>query len=100
MTKKQVPLIYANLSGRLGALLLDGLIFAPLVVLDLWLDRQFRTYFFASALPQFALAIAYSVYFHARWGQTLGKMAAGIRVVSSDGSPISLKQARLWRGGS
>jgi uncharacterized RDD family membrane protein YckC len=36
---------------------------------------------------------AYEVYFHGRFGQTLGKRAVGIRVVTLDGSPISWNQA-------
>ena len=39
---------------------------------------------------------AYSVAMTARWGQTLGKMATGIKVVAIDGSPIGLKEA-WWR---
>ena len=42
-----------------------------------------------------ALGVGYPVYFHARWGQTLGKMLARIRVVQLDGRPISLRHALL-----
>lgn len=89
------PLVYASFWRRLGALLVDLAVVAPFVALDLWLDRLSRTYSLASLLPLFLLASAYTIYFHARWGQTLGKMAAGIKVVSLDGSNISLRQAFL-----
>lgn len=36
----------------------------------------------------FIVGLLYSVYFHARWGQTLGKRLARIRVINLDGSPI------------
>jgi hypothetical protein len=41
------------------------------------------------------LGMAYSVYFHARWGQTVGKMVAGIRVTQLDGTPITTRHAVL-----
>lgn len=40
-----------------------------------------------------ALLIAYHTYFHGTWGQTLGKMAGKIKVVTSDNQPISMRQA-------
>lgn len=88
-------MVYAGFWRRLGALLVDAMIFLPLISLDLWLDRLSRTYFFTSLLPLFLFGLAYSIYFHVRWGQTLGKMATGIKVVSLGGSPISLRQAFL-----
>jgi uncharacterized RDD family membrane protein YckC len=38
---------------------------------------------------------AYNVWCHARWGQTVGKRVAGIRVVSMDGEAIGWRQALL-----
>ena len=38
---------------------------------------------------------AYEIYFHGRWGQTLGKRGQDIKVVSLDGAPITWKQAFL-----
>ena len=45
----------------------------------------------ALVLPTIFLYSGYTVYFHGRWGQTLGKMAARIRVVRTDGFPL------MWR---
>jgi len=39
------------------------------------------------------IGAAYGIVFHWLWGQTLGKMALQIRVVSVDGGPLSLGQA-------
>jgi uncharacterized RDD family membrane protein YckC len=39
------------------------------------------------------LGAGYSVVFHWIWGQTLGKMALQIRVVSMDGGPLSFGQS-------
>src|ERR1043166_6056926 len=38
-------------------------------------------------------SIAYSTFFHGKWGATLGKMAVGIKVVTPEGSPISFARA-------
>jgi uncharacterized RDD family membrane protein YckC len=39
------------------------------------------------------IGAAYTIAFHWIWGQTLGKMALQIRVVSMDGGPLSFGQA-------
>jgi len=39
------------------------------------------------------IGAAYGIVFHWLWGQTLGKMALQIRVVSVGGGPLSLGQA-------
>jgi uncharacterized RDD family membrane protein YckC len=39
------------------------------------------------------LGAAYGIVFHWLWGQTMGKMALSIKVVSMDGGPLSFGQA-------
>lgn len=46
------------------------------------------------------LGIVYPVIFHWLWGQTLGKMAVQIRVVTLEGGPLSLGCAALRQLGS
>lgn len=41
------------------------------------------------------LGLAYPVYFLSRWGQTIGKMVAGIKVTRQDGTPIAPRHAWL-----
>ena len=48
-----------------------------------------------SSFLGFAIQIGYKIYFHGRYGATPGKMLAGIRVVSPDGSPITYGKAGL-----
>ena len=50
---------------------------------------------FATYVLSNLLVVGYAVYFHGRWGQTLGKMAAKIKVTRLDGRQISLSQALL-----
>ncbi len=47
----------------------------------------------AVLLGTFVISAAYFVLFHWAWGQTLGKMALQIKVVSIDGGPLSFGQA-------
>jgi len=39
------------------------------------------------------LVIAYFAFFHGAWGQTIGKMILGLRVVKTDGQPLSFSRA-------
>ena len=46
-----------------------------------------------------AFMVAYSVWMHGKWGQTLGKMALGMKVVRMDGRPLGYGGAFLrWIG--
>ena len=47
----------------------------------------------ATQLFSWLIGAAYTIGFHWQWGQTLGKMALQIRVVSMDGGPLSFGQA-------
>jgi uncharacterized RDD family membrane protein YckC len=47
----------------------------------------------ATQLFSSLIGAAYTIVFHWMWGQTLGKMALQIRVVSMDGGPLSFGQA-------
>lgn len=54
-----------------------------------------RTYQYAILVVIGSLQLAYFVLFHGAYGQTPGKMLAGIRVISIDGSPITTRTAAL-----
>ena len=47
----------------------------------------------ATQLFSSLIGAVYTIVFHWMWGQTLGKMALQIRVVSMDGGPLSFGQA-------
>lgn len=47
----------------------------------------------ATRLFSSIIGAGYSIVFHWTWGQTLGKMALKIRVVSMDGGPLSFGQS-------
>lgn len=87
--------VYAGFFKRLGAAIVD-----MVVVLLMFFVFQF----IGSSSISAAIVILifsstsyffYNVYFHYKFGATLGKMALGIRVTSPDGSRIGFKQALL-----
>jgi uncharacterized RDD family membrane protein YckC len=88
---------YQTFWPRFWAGWIDGLVFAPLYFVDQWL-HDMTTAPFALAL-WFILYIfstdAYSVLMHARYGQTLGKMIMGVKVLDLSESRLSLRQAAL-----
>jgi uncharacterized RDD family membrane protein YckC len=70
-------------------------VFVPLIALLIWIQGVSRTAAIALQLPWALMIAAYNIYFHGRWGQNIGKMVTGIRVVSLSGDPISWRQAFL-----
>lgn len=100
-------MVYAGFWKRLFAVLLD-----TLFLLILWGLTSYAISNFGSSHAVTAdrlggiftnvLYVAYQIYFHARWGQTLGKMAVKIKVVRLDLNPIgaseSLKRSSIDLG--
>jgi uncharacterized RDD family membrane protein YckC len=88
-------MIYAGFGKRFLAGLIDGLIFSPVIVANGLLYRQSKplALLFTVLLP--LLGWAYTLFFHARWGQTLGKKAVNIRILKVSGEPISWREAFL-----
>ena len=89
-------MIYAGFWRRALSLIIDAVIIIPPViaihvyVVPLSIKAAFLAYLLSGLL-----ATAYPVVFHARWGQTIGKMVTGIRVIRLDGKPIHLREAFL-----
>ena len=67
----------------------------------LWGDATLRSRVFRAAWLAFsgAFPALYTVLFHFQWGQTIGKMLVGARVVALDGGPLSLRRAVLRAAG-
>lgn len=85
---------YAGFALRLFANLVDTFVALPLIALR-WPGILSKNASVALAVPLFLGAMAYSFVMHARWGQTLGKMAAGIKVMTVAGAPIGWREALL-----
>jgi uncharacterized RDD family membrane protein YckC len=87
--------IYAGFWRRAASLLIDLLVLGPLLAAGFWARGQSPFLALGACAAASVVSVAYSIWFHARWGQTLGKMAMRIRVTSVDGSPITARQAWL-----
>jgi uncharacterized RDD family membrane protein YckC len=87
--------VYAGFWKRLAALLIDGLLFIPFTVAWVHLQDISMGVSIAVFILSALLYPLYSVYFHYRFGATVGKMVLGIKVTLPDGSPITLKEALL-----
>jgi uncharacterized RDD family membrane protein YckC len=86
---------YRTFSARFIASFVDGFALAPLSFVALLLaDTDYRFFDYAYPLIDTALIYGYSILLHGFKGQTLGKMAMGIKVVNfKDETDITMKQA-------
>jgi uncharacterized RDD family membrane protein YckC len=61
--------------------------------------RQARIVFPVILPLALVLNLAYFTFFHGTWGQTIGKMIFGLRVVRPDGRPLTYLRALVRAGG-
>jgi uncharacterized RDD family membrane protein YckC len=86
---------YATFWHRLVAMFVDALLFLPLGVAHIWLASASKTAAILLVVPMAGAYAAYSIFFHGRFGQTIGKQAAHIRVVRVSGDRIGWREAWL-----
>lgn len=86
---------YAGFWSRFGALLIDALVIGPIAIVTTWLTVHSKPWTMITSVGFAVLVLVYDIYFHGRWGQSIGKMATGIKVVALDGSPIGWRRAFL-----
>ncbi|QNA46628.1 RDD family protein [Lacibacter sediminis] len=83
---------------RFGAAIIDGIIFTPFLMVDLWILNQTDNVWIIFAWTAFnaSLYYLYSIYFHYKFGRTIGKWVVRIKVLDiSETKLLSLKQAFL-----
>jgi uncharacterized RDD family membrane protein YckC len=81
---------------RLGAALIDGVIFIPFVFIQNWLFDVTESLAVKIAWTIFVLFLSffYSIFLHYKYGQTFGKWVAGVKVLNIDESKtMTLKQS-------
>ncbi len=99
----KLPRLHETFWRRFFALLVDAAVLSPFGVacsfLDEWPRGQGKPFAIAVlALPS-GVAFAYSVVMHARYGQTVGKMACRVKVVdAASGGRITFRQALAREG--
>jgi len=90
--------VYAGFWKRFCAGFADVFIIMPLIFFFVWLEGFDRTFAIVIAILWPILVSVYNVFFNARFGGTLGKLAVGIRITKPDGSRISWFEA--WKRSS
>jgi len=88
---------YRTFWRRVGAMFLDGAVLAPFAWLDqlIWNHTSQPLVLLPWGIFDLLIGPVYEVGFVAACGQTLGKMACGVRIFDLDGKSVSLKQAVL-----
>jgi uncharacterized RDD family membrane protein YckC len=88
---------YRTFWRRVGAIILDGAVLAPLAWLDqlLWNHVSHAVLLLPWAILYSLSWIVYEVVFVVAYGQTVGKMACGVRIYAVSGNAVSLGQAVL-----
>jgi uncharacterized RDD family membrane protein YckC len=87
--------IYAGFRLRLTAIVLDIIIFGPIVVGLFYIDELNYSNAFYTFIPRLILIFIYFIYFVKIWSGTPGKLLAGIIIVRKDGQRISWREAIL-----
>ena len=81
---------------RFLAAVVDGIVFIPLVLLERLIFKITQNSFiiFAWLTLSALLPIIYSIFLHYKYGQTIGKWVAGVKVIDvTETKNINLKQA-------
>lgn len=89
------PLKYAGFWRRALALVADYVIVLGVTAVQAVAAGVSIPVAVASNLVGGVVSVGYPIYFHARWGQTVGKMLTKIKVTRLDGAPLGLRPALL-----
>ncbi len=87
--------VYAGCWKRFCATFADACIIMPIAFLLAWLQALDRTLAIATTIPVSILFAMYNVFFNARFGGSLGKLAVGIRITKPNGTRIDWLEA--WK---
>jgi len=87
--------VYAGFFKRIGSGVIDMLLLLSIVlIISFNLEKSIFSTIIVMIVPEL-LASAYFIYFHYKFGATLGKMAVGIKVTFPNGKKIGFKQALI-----
>jgi uncharacterized RDD family membrane protein YckC len=86
---------YGGFWLRVGALILDSLILAPLGIAMFVLVNYTRNAYVYLAIPNVVISLLYYVYLVRRFGGTPGKLITRMRITMANGSPVTWKAAFL-----
>lgn len=103
MTTKQTPLtidglhdnLYAGFWIRFGSLLLDILIISPVIVIVLYLNGLSKNAYYYTVIPTLLFHFWYHIYLVRKNGGTPGKLISGIKILKTDGTDLTWREAIL-----
>lgn len=103
MTAKQTPLtidgiresLYAGFWIRFGSLLLDILIISPVIFLVLYINGLSKNAYYYTVLPILIFHFWYNIYLVQKNGGTPGKLLSGIKILKTDGTDLTWREAIL-----
>lgn len=88
--------LYQTFWHRLGAGFIDGLVLTGVgTLIYLFIPYPSGHINFLTVVADNSLYLAYSIYLHGRFGQTLGKKALKIHITDTEGRAISFSKATL-----
>ena len=93
--RKHGSAVYAGFWKRFGASLVDNFVLFPFGVILILLENIYVSSAIAVTVISSIFFAAYTIFFHYRYGATLGKMVTDIKVTLPNGSPIGIKEAFL-----
>ncbi len=85
---------YASVWQRLGAALIDVIVFVPFLGID-YFSGESRFYELYVFVPEQVFSVFIYIYMAVKYGGSPGKLAMGLRIVKVDGSAVTLKAALL-----
>lgn len=103
MTSKQTPLtidgisesLYAGFWIRFWALHLDFLILIPVVFIVLYLNGLSENAYYYTVIPSLIFNFWYNIYLVKKNGGTPGKLLLGIKILKTDGTDLTWREAIL-----
>lgn len=91
-------MLYAGFWLRLIAMFIDGMVFMPIALIYLYTRAISWDIAIGISIPYCFSYALYNVYFHGRWGGTVGKLLIRIKVVTLEGKDINYTRACLRHG--
>jgi len=86
---------YATFKQRAYAQMIDALILLAITGVFMWLKGPSKQAEYLLYPLETALLVGYTIFFHGRFGQTIGKRMAGIKLMKANGQSASWKEAWL-----
>lgn len=86
---------YAGFWHRLHAHIIDLLILLPYIYLTIVVSRNYRLYELYLFIPSMFITLLFEIYCVAKYGGSPGKLIAKIKIVKSDFSEVTYKDAFL-----